>query len=243
VSSLSNGASIGVASAATGPGETKVEASAAPAAAAPAPRVCPADMASIEGKYCVDKYEGSLVEVLADGSEQPWPANQPVEGHTVRAVSEAGATPQGYISGQQAQEACKRSGKRLCKRAEWKQACKGPEKQAYPYGPTRKAGLCNDQGRAPVSGYSWNKMNDPSINTAPNTLAKSGEFASCTNGYGVYDMVGNIHEWIDDPDGTFLGGYYQDVTQNGDGCNYATEAHNFVYHDYSTGFRCCADVE
>ena len=64
----------------------------------------------------------------------------------------------------------------------------------------------------------------------------------CTNGYGVYDMVGNIHEWVDDPAGTFQGGYYLDVEQNGDGCGYRTDAHNVTYHDYSTGFRCCADV-
>jgi formylglycine-generating enzyme required for sulfatase activity len=23
----------------------------------------------------------------------------------------------------------------------------------------------------------------------------------------AYDMVGNVHEWVDDPAGTFLGGY------------------------------------
>ena len=28
---------------------------------------------------------------------------------------------------------------------------------------------------------------------------------------------------------------------NGDGCTYRTAAHEFTYHDYSTGFRCCAD--
>ena len=60
-------------------------------------------------------------------------------------------------------------------------------------------------------------------------------------GYGVYDMVGNLHEWTNDPEGTFLGGYYLDIHQNGDGCDYRTGAHAVWYHDYSTGFRCCAD--
>ena len=55
-------------------------------------------------------------------------------------------------------------------------------------------------------------------------------------------MVGNLHEWVDDPDGTFQGGYYLDTHQHGDGCNYRTPAHDIYYHDYSTGFRCCADV-
>ena len=51
-------------------------------------------------------------------------------------------------------------------------------------------------------------------------------------------MVGNIHEWVDDPSGAFQGGYYLDVEQNGEGCGYKTDAHRTWYHDYSTGFRC-----
>jgi formylglycine-generating enzyme required for sulfatase activity len=85
-------------------------------------------------------------------------------------------------------------------------------------------------------------MNDPQLNQLPGTLAKTGEYGSCVNGYGIHDMVGNLHEWVDDPDGTFLGGYYQDTHLNGDGCQYRTMAHAAWYHDYSTGFRCCADV-
>jgi hypothetical protein len=56
-------------------------------------------------------------------------------------------------------------------------------------------------------------------------------------------MVGNLHEWVDDAAGTFRGGYYMDTSRNGDGCSYQTTAHDFAYHDYSTGFRCCIDAE
>ena len=49
--------------------------------------------------------------------------------------------------------------------------------------------------------------------------------------------------WVDDADGTFRGGYYMDTSKNGDGCSYHTTAHDFTYHDYSTGFRCCMDPE
>ena len=38
------------------------------------------------------------------------------------------------------------------------------------------------------------------------------------------------------------GGYYLDTHINGEGCNYRTVAHPATYHDYSTGFRCCADA-
>ena len=86
-------------------------------------------------------------------------------------------------------------------------------------------------------------MNDPRLNELEGTLAKTGTHEGCTNGYGVYDMVGNIHEWVADPNGTFQGGYYQDTHLNGEGCTYKTMAHAAWYHDYSTGFRCCADAE
>lgn len=215
--------------------------------------LCPADMASVDDRFCVDKYEASLVEVLPGGREQAWPYYLPVEGHTVRAVSEKGVYPQGYISGKQAAAACKGSGKRLCKPAEWKTACKGPEQRQFGYGQDHRPGTCNDHGKSGMGklyggeiaqgrGFVWNNMNDPQLNQLPGTLAETGSHDGCTNGYGVYDMVGNIHEWVDDPAGTFQGGYYLDVRQNGDGCGYRTDAHELAYHDYSTGFRCCSDV-
>jgi hypothetical protein len=86
-------------------------------------------------------------------------------------------------------------------------------------------------------------MNNPLINQLPSSLLRTAERAECTNEYGVFDMVGNLHEWVDDASGTFRGGFYMDTSHNGDGCSYATRAHDFRYHDYSTGFRCCMDPE
>jgi sulfatase modifying factor 1 len=217
--------------------------------------LCPPDMASINDRYCVDRYEASLVEVLSNGDERPWSPYAAVDGRNVRAVSEANVIPQGYISEIQAQEACVHSGKRLCKPAEWRKACMGPEPTTYGYGRDNEPGRCNDSGRSPVVAtygqardlgdrgqWNWDHMNDPSLNQLDGTLAPTGSHDGCTNGYGVYDMVGNLHEWVADPQGTFQGGYYQDTHLNGDGCTYKTMAHAAWYHDYSTGFRCCADV-
>ena len=36
--------------------------------------------------------------------------------------------------------------------------------------------------------------------------------------------------------------YYMDTWLNGKGCDYVTTAHEARYCDYSTGFRCCADL-
>ena len=216
--------------------------------------LCPPDMASIDDRFCVDRYEASLVQVMDDGSEQPFSPYQSLKGETVRAVSEANVFPQGYISEVQAIQACSLSGKRLCRAKEWRQACMGPEKKTYGYANKSEPGKCNDHGKSPMQAlyaneslasrdkWDWERMNRPELNQIEGTLAHTGEHDECTNGYGVYDMVGNLHEWVDDPNGTFQGGYYQDTTINGEGCQYVTMAHEARYHDYSTGFRCCADV-
>ncbi len=221
--------------------------------------VCPSDMAMIGSGFCIDVYEASLLQVERDGHESPWPYYSTVpKGVTVRAVSQEGVFPQGYVSGEQAAAACEQSGKRLCKPDEWRSACMGPRNTTFPYGNTRETGRCNDNGRSamhffnpalddkPEHRWMWGaagNMIDPRLNQLDGTLTRTGERAGCTNEYGVFDMVGNLHEWIDDPDGTFQGGYYLDTHLNGDGCYYRTTAHPVSHLDYSTGFRCCADVE
>jgi sulfatase modifying factor 1 len=220
---------------------------------------CASDMAVIGHSYCIDIYEASLVQALPDGAEHPWPYFEVVPSDVVvRAVSLPNVYPQGYISGIQAREACARSGKRLCKPDEWRSACMGPKATVFPYGSVREVGRCNDNGRSsmrflnpqldskPEHRWMWGhggNMADPRLNQVEGTLTRTGERAGCTNEYGVFDMVGNLHEWVDDPDGTFQGGYYLDTHLNGDGCNYRTTAHPMWHLDYSTGFRCCSDVE
>jgi formylglycine-generating enzyme required for sulfatase activity len=212
---------------------------------------CPRSMVDIEGRFCIDRYEATLVDVLPNGEERPHSPFTPVAAkHTVRAVSEPDVFPQGYISAVEAQRACTASGKRLCGVSEWAQACRGPDEKSFGYGDRREPGRCNDKGKNPVlylygrGHWTWATMNQPQLNQQDRTLSRTGEHSGCTNGYGVYDMVGNLHEWVADPNGTFYGGYYQDVSSvgHGEGCGYQTSAHEARYHDYSTGFRCCADV-
>jgi len=214
--------------------------------------VCPSEMANVDDRFCVDRWEDALVEVLSDGREIPWPPFGPVDDtHRVRAVSVSNVYPQAYISGAQAARACAAAGKRLCAPVEWRKACMGPQQSTFGYGTQRVTGRCNDDGQSPMLrlypqvAQSWTlvgmtEMNDPRLNQLDATLMPTGAHDQCTNGYGVFDMVGNLHEWTNDPNGTFQGGYYLDTHKNGDGCTYRTVAHEFTYHDYSTGFRCCA---
>jgi sulfatase-modifying factor enzyme 1 len=215
---------------------------------------CPPGMSLVPGTddlgdaYCIDRYEGSLVEVTPDG-ERPFSPYEMVRGRKVRAVSRAGVVPQAYISRNEADLACRASKKRLCTEDEWVTACRGKNPTTFPYGDDRKAGYCNDTGVAPLAtyypgegmdAYGFEPMNDPRLNQLPGTVALTGGHPHCRSSWGPFDMVGNVHEWIDDPAGTFLGGYYLDTHINGDGCGYKTVAHDADYHDYSTGFRCCA---
>ncbi|MBL8608180.1 MAG: hypothetical protein JNL38_12720, partial [Myxococcales bacterium] len=113
---------------------------------------CPKHMVLVDGRFCIDRFEASLVEVAADGSEKPYPHYLPVDGHDVRAVSEPGVFPQAFISEVQADDACQASGKRLCTFDEWKTACMGPQKTTFPYGAQRAAaGTCHDAGKSPVA--------------------------------------------------------------------------------------------
>lgn len=200
--------------------------------------------------FCIDRYEATLVDVAEDGRTAPHSAFEPVAGKKVKAISQAGVTPQGYISQLEAKAACENAGKRLCTPEEWETACRGERPTTYPYGDEEVAGRCNAEERRvhPVVElfkdseepfHDFAKMNDARINQLPNTVSKTGSHLACKSSYGAFDMVGNLHEWTSNPKGEFRGGYYMDTHKNGDGCGYRTVAHDVSYRDYSTGFRCC----
>ncbi len=214
---------------------------------------CPSDMANVLDRFCVDRYEGSLVVRNADGTESPHsPYQTPPADANIVAKSVKDVVPQGYISPKLAEGACKAAKKRLCQPVEWRVACAGSEGTAFPYGPKRITNKCHDTGAAPMitfhastmkRGWGLTELNDPRNNQLDNSVAKTGAYPECTNDFGVYDMVGNLSEWTADPHGTFQGGLWLDTKEHGDGCAYRTISHGYEYHDYSTGFRCCADPE
>jgi formylglycine-generating enzyme required for sulfatase activity len=214
-------------------------------------------MAEVAGT-CVDRWEASVVLVGDDGRETPHSPYETIPDDAVaRAKSVAGVYPQAYVSRPQAAAACAHAGKRLCTGREFVRACNGGEPGVlYPYGGSvRKKGACNEgKGSAMVRLFGWDPhkwteddLNDPRLNQQRGGLAKTGEYAACVSPDGIFDCVGNVHEWVDEPDpqghGRFRGGFYGDAENNGSGCTYVTHAHAPTYHDYSTGFRCCKDLE
>lgn len=209
---------------------------------------CPAGMVHVD-TFCIDRFEAALVEVVG-ATTQPWSPYVNPTGHTVRAVSLRGAVPQGYISQVEAGAACQAAGKRLCSDAEWLRACQGAAMTTYPYGNTREPGVCNDARAVhpaielygTSASWIYSHLDSPCLNQEANGLATTGAHAGCVTAEGAFDMMGNLHEWTADPAGTFRGGYYVDTVLNGNGCLYATTAHDTSYWDYSTGFRCCASA-
>lgn len=204
--------------------------------------------------FCIDRYEDYVVELDVLGIERPHSPYDTIGDKRVRAKVARGVVPQAYISQVQARAACAEAGKRLCKPDEYIRACRGPDHGVfYPYGGTqRHAGTCNEGKGSMVArafGNDFNKLtyenfNDPRLDQMPNGLSPTGSFPGCVSPEGAYDLVGNLHEWVDEESGghgRFRGGWYGDAENNGPGCLYVTSAHEPTYHDYSTGFRCCSD--
>jgi sulfatase modifying factor 1 len=207
--------------------------------------------------FCIDQYEAFVVELDEHGHERPHSPYAVIGDLRVRAKVARGVVPQAYISQVQAAHACAEAGKRLCKPDEYVRACRGPNKNdLYPYGGMqRKPSACNEgKGSFVAQAFgqdffklTYDNFNDPKLNQMPHGLAPTGSYPKCVSPDGVYDMVGNLHEWVDEPPdvnghGRFRGGWYGDAENNGPGCFYVTSKHEPTYHDYSTGFRCCADA-
>jgi formylglycine-generating enzyme len=246
-------------------------------------RWCPKEMVNVAGRFCIDRFEATLVDEASgealsphyppepnlasrmfkrweeqrrdvgppEAREMALPALPDVEKSDAfrpKAVSLRGVLPQAYISGRVAGEACARAKKRLCTREEWTFACRGERQTKYPYGAEYRAGVCNvvrsshpaqmlhDNASA---GHSDPRLGLVTAADGP-LLRTTGATKSCVSRWGkdgIYDMVGNVDEWIDDADGRFVGGFFSRGTLNG--CDSSVSTHPLLHWDYSIGFRCC----
>ncbi len=209
---------------------------------------CPPGMTRVDS-FCIDRWEAALVAIEPNDALAPWSPYASPGDAAMRAVSGPGLVPQAYISQLRAAAACQNSGKRMCSDVEWLRACQGSTTTIYPFGNVAMPGTCNDartchpaiQYFETSADWIWSELDHPCLDQLPDGLAETGAHPGCVSEDGVFDMMGNLHEWTADPDGTFRGGFFVDTVVNGPGCTYKTSAHTVTYWDYSTGFRCCAD--
>ncbi|NRA35921.1 MAG: SUMF1/EgtB/PvdO family nonheme iron enzyme [Polyangiaceae bacterium] len=248
---------------------------------------CPAEMVAVGAGYCIDRFEGALVDDASGRALSPYyhptrkrtaesykrwkrlrfevgpasaralPVPRPPEWQLtemvkIRAVSERSQIPNGYINAVLAKTACENAGKRLCTSEEWVRACRGESGRQFPYSDVYRPEICNVFGsvhpaRALHSDTSMGHL-DPRLNLVQvdgrTVLQPAGGTSECASEWGddqIYDMVGNVDEWVSDADGVFRGGFYARATK--EGCEAKVTVHSPEYFDYSTGFRCCRSAQ
>lgn len=192
-----------------------------------------------------------------DAGARAWPLPEPplfqlTTRYEPMAVSRPGVVPHGYLTYHAAKGACQAAGKRLCSEEEWTVACRGKAGTKFPYGAHYLPGRCNVHRAVHPGAVLHDNASmgliDPRLNLVVESgrdplLRLTGATAGCASSWddgSLFDMVGNLDEWIDDPSGVFVGGFYARMTTKG--CEAKITGHAPSYYDYSTGTRCCADL-
>ena len=128
-------------------------------------------------KFYIDRYEVTNAEyekfTYGTKREEPyhWPNGKIPRGKKNHPVI--------YVSWHDASEYCKWRGKRLPTEQEWEKSARGDSGNIYPWGNT----------------WATNKSNHPykgSTGTEP-----VGSYPNGKSPYGLYDMSGNVWEWVD----------------------------------------------
>ncbi len=171
--------------------------------------------------FCIDRYE--------------WP-------------NKVGENPVVMKTWYDARDACSGAGKRLCGDSEWTVACEGNDRLPYPYGYDRNAEACNiDKPHPDVNEKALGDANPKVRDAEAKRLWQgepSGTRSSCVSPYGVFDMTGNVDEWVINESGQpyksgLKGGYWGPVR---DRCRPETTVHAEGFSFYQIGWRCCSDV-
>jgi formylglycine-generating enzyme required for sulfatase activity len=157
---------------------------------------------------------------------------------------------------------CASQQKRLCSRAEWTHACGGSTSGSH--------SSADDAQFADREEFGHRFCNTAGSETAPRSLspsadrAASGTYPNCFSDYGVYDLTGNVREWVGhiNASARMVGGVSESDARDAppDSCSTFTEFEplpaGFDYLDpdqlaelggeysdgylqYNVGFRCC----
>jgi len=147
--------------------------------------------------------------------------------------NQLGVIPRVNVSWREAEALCAARGKRLCTESEWQRAAAGSTGVRFGYGSEFDETRCNTPYR--IHGK-WHRDRG---------IAPSGAFTGCCGDFGVYDMIGNVWEWVADTTAARPGWR---IVRGGSWFNSVNLAtvdsrySRFLTPDYRLdliGFRCC----
>jgi sulfatase modifying factor 1 len=176
-------------------------------------------------RFCMDRYE--------------WP-------------NKKGELPMFLISWRDAKKECEKIGKRLCGEDEFNLACEGEAMLPYTYGYERDPTKCNIDKAYRKREKRLIKyaacMKKPKCKAELARLDQrlpAGSMPQCVSPFGVYDLNGNINEWVVRPRqkppsrSGLKGGWWGPVRGR---CRPTVGFHKEEDYGYEEGFRCCKDA-
>lgn len=191
-------------------------------------RYAPATCYSNERKpmrFCMDTYE--------------WPNRK-------------GELPRTLTSWPDAVKMCQSQNKRLCTMDEFNFACEGETMKAFVYGNERDPSSCNFDRPYIARTYNYEPwdacLKKPACKKEFDRLDQrvpSGSMPRCVSDHGVFDLNGNVNEWVVRTDqrspnrSGLKGGWWGPVR---DRCRPMTTFHLEGDYGYEQGWRCCKDA-
>ena len=173
------------------------------------------------GSFYIDAYEASRANATAETFGTAG----------TLACSYRGTFPWGNITYEDARIACLDAGKRLCTQEEWMAACG----KTYPYGDSFVEKTCNDKSNIEEQNANLSKYG------SGYSAMTTGQKSNCKTPTGIYDMSGNLREWVQD--GILMGGAFNSES---DEVRCTSELKQTNYSSYvpnqGDGFRCCKDA-
>lgn len=220
---------------------------------------CPSDMRLVTGTHS-DEVQHLCVDPRRDSKDTHcysyWDGFTAEEGPRTdirvcmdqfEAPNRKGARPLVMQSFNGAKRWCEKRNKRVCSEQEWELGCEGYERRPLAYGWRVDKDFCNSaKGWRAFDATRLYSSDPEEANREVERLwqgAPSGTYLTCVSPFGVFDMMGNVEEWVGSRSarkwpGALMGGFW---AKPWTGCRGTNDAHEPSFTFYETGFRCCAD--